>query len=315
MKIHPDYFKLHGLVMLSSLIPTVILFIPIPSFEIVLLRSLMAVIILFFFVFYKKLPINLDKKSIFMMLLAGFLTAMFWTLYFLSSKLANASVALVGFATSPLWVTFIAPLIFKKKVDFYQFMTGLNAVFGIYMIFSTNFDYEWGLALAIIAAAFSGLVTVLNSQFARLFNPMVVNFYQMIGAFLGTLLFLPFYAFFFSKNSSLNFDAGFKGFLLIFLLALIFSVLANYIIISIMKTISPFTISLATNLSPVYGIIFDLLINGRDVLMTIYFYSGAVIIISSVTAMPLVSYFFKDSLPEEPTKPKVAYVTKQVTTK
>jgi len=310
MAIQQDYLKLHGLVMLSSLIPTVILFIPLPSFEIVLLRSLMAVLILAGIVFYKKLSIKLNIKPILMMLMAGLLTAMFWTFYFLSSKLSNASVALVGVATSPLWVTFIAPIINRKKVDFYQFMTGINAVFGIYMIFSTNFDYEWGLALAITAAAMSALVTVLNAQFAKTFNPMIVNFYQMIGALIGTLIFLPFYTVFFAKENTLYFNAGFSGFILIFLLALIFSVLANYIIISIMKKIPPFTIALATNLSPIYGIIFDLLINGRDVLMTIYFYSGAIIIISSVTAFPLVSYFFKDTLPDNANSTKLAYAKK-----
>jgi drug/metabolite transporter (DMT)-like permease len=298
MTVNKDYLQLHGLVFLSSLIPAVAIRIPIPSVEIVFLRTLMAVMILGLFILIKKINIKLDRNTLLMLLFSGILTAIYWILLVVSAKISNASVCLVGIATSPLWVTFISPIFTGKKIDFYQFMTGLNAVFGVYMIFSSGFDYEWGLAVAITGAVFGALLTVVNSKFAKSYPPTVITFYQMIGAWTGTVMMLPLYIKYLAKDSHLNLNAGTEGFILIFILAFVFSVVAYAVLIRIMKKVSPFTIALTTNLQPIYGIIVALIVFGKSELMTIYFYSGAIIIIASVTAFPLVSYFFRDSLPD-----------------
>ena len=49
-----------------------------------------------------------------------------------------------------------------------------------------------------------------------------------------------------------------------------------------MKYISPFTVVLAYNLEPVYGIILALLIFGESELMSANFYYGAIIILTAV---------------------------------
>ncbi len=292
-----EHLQLHFLIFLSSFIPSVAILISIPAVELVFFRTFIAMLILGVILFVKKLRPDIGLKNIGFLFLTGILTAVYWSLLMVSAKVANASVTLIGLATSPLWVSFLQPLLQGTKVGFYKVVTGLNAIFGVYMIFSSDFDYEWGMALAISAAFFGALVTVLNSSLAKNHNHLVVTFYQMLGAFIGTACFLPLYGKFLTAGG-LNLSPNLLDIGLIVALAFVFSVYAYSVLIKIMKSISPFTVALATNLSPIYGILIALAVFGRSELMNIYFYAGSIIIIASVTASPLADWLFKDRKPK-----------------
>ena len=225
---------------------------------------------------------------------SGCFLAAYWILLALSAKISNASVTLVGISTAPLFVSFISPFLTRKKLDFYEIITGLNAVFGVYMIFSTGFEYASGFIVAIITAFFTATLTVINSIFIKKYSFIVITFYQMIGAFLITLIFLPFYSELITSNG-LNLTPSLFDLILIIALAGVFSVFVYSILIKVMKTVPPFTVALTSNLSPVYGILVALLLRGDDEMMTVYFYGGAYIIIFSVIAYPLVQFFFEGS--------------------
>lgn len=288
-----ELIQLHFLIFLSSFIPTVAILIQIPAVEIVFFRTMMAILILGVVILYKKFDIRLKPRAILSMLLTGIVTSIYWALLAFSAKVANASVTLVGLATSPLWVSFIQTFFTKQGVSFYKIVTGLNAIFGVYMIFSSDFDYINGMYYAIAAAFFGALVTVLNSFLAKSHNHIVITFYQMAGAWIGTTVFLIIYSFAF-PNEKIDIAPSFIDLLLIFALAFVFSVYAYSVLIKIMKVLSPFTVALATNLSPVYGIILAIVFFGHKELMNIYFYAGSIIIIASVMAAPLAEYLFKE---------------------
>lgn len=294
-----EYLQLHLLVLLGSFIPMIGILITLPPVEIIFLRTLIAAVLLFGFLRWQKVPLDHHWRANWRFLLAGSLTSVYWTLMMLSAKISNASVCLVGIATAPLWVSFINPFFTGRRINFNQTITGVNAVFGVYMIFSSDFDYDWGLWVAILAGGFGALVTVINSRISRRGNHYVITFYQMSGACLGTALFLPLYQFYLVPGG-LNLTPTLQDMLLILFLALIFSIYAYSLLIRIMKRLSPFTVALTTNLSPIYGITGAILFFGKSEMMNIYFYSGATIIIASVMAQPLVEWFFReDEIPEE----------------
>ncbi len=296
MNIRKDYLQLHFIVFLSSLNPTIAILITIPAVEIVLIRVVLAIIILGGFLLIKKMNLKITKEQLWPLLLSGLLTGVYWVLLVVSAKISNASVTLVGMATSPLWVTFIMPFYNKQRIDFYQAITGINATFGIYMIQSANFEYGIGLAVAILAAVFGALSTIISSRLAKVHNHLVVTYYQMFGVLAGIVLFLPIYSLLMEAGITLT--PTWSDLLFILLIAFFLSVYAYSVFIKIMKTISPFTVALTTNLSPVYGIVAALIINGTTEKMNLYFYSGATIIVASVIASPLVQVFFKESAPE-----------------
>jgi drug/metabolite transporter (DMT)-like permease len=254
---------------------------------------MMAILILSGVILYKKFTIRLKPRAIISILLTGIVTSIYWALLAFSAKTANASVTLVGLATSPLWVSFIQTFFTNQSVGFYKIVTGLNAIFGVYMIFSSDFDYINGMYYAISAAFFGALATVLNSFLAKSHNNIVITFYQMVGAWIGTAIFLVIYSFAF-PTERLDITPSLMDLVLIFALAFVFSVYAYSLLIKIMKVLSPFTVALATNLSPIYGIILAIVFFGHKELMNIYFYAGSVIIIASVMAAPLAEYLFKE---------------------
>lgn len=285
-----DFLLLHFLVFMSSFIPTVGIWITLPATEIVFIRTIMAVLILGSVLYIKRISAWVSLKSLLLLLFSGIITAIYWILLIYSAKVANASVTLVGIATSPLWISFMSPIFSGKKFSFYQLVTGLNAVFGVYMIYSSNFTHSSGLTVAIAAAFFGALVTVLNGKLIQKHHHLVITFYQMVGAWTGTGLFLLFSTVVIAREIVIV--PTWADLALILLLAAFFSVYAYSAFIKVMRSLSPFTVALATNLSPVYGIVIAIAIFGRQELMSIYFYSGAVIILASILAFPLAQFFF-----------------------
>ncbi len=278
------YLQLHFIILISSLIPSINRLINLSSLEIVFYRTLLAALLFGGLVWWRKLNVKLDTRLIAELLITGLITAVYWTLHALAAKIANSSVTLVGVATSPLWVSFINPIVTNRKLDYYQILTGVCAIFGVYMIFSSGFDYGMGLFIAIVAAFFGALVTVLNAQFAKSQSVYVVSFYQMLGAWVGTIILFPINNYFHSV--SLHIPA-YNDIVLILVVALGSSIYAYSVLIKVMKIISPFTVVLVSNLSPVYGMIAALLIHGKSEMMTLYFYAGTLVILFSVVAYPL----------------------------
>ncbi len=268
------------------------------AIKLVFVRTFMALIILGGIVAYNKHKIKIPKGQIRILALSGCLMATYWVLLVVATNLANASVVLVGIATSPIWVTFILPFFNGGRPDFYQLMTGLNAIFGIYMIASNDFEYEAGMIVAILAALVGALLTVVNARFVKSHHQTVVTFYQMIGAFGLVTIGMPIYSIV-TKTSMDVFNAPPTDYIIAFTMAYLFSVLAYSMLIGVMKKISAFTVALSTNLSPIYGVVIALLLSKKDEAMNIYFYSGAIIIVASVIAFPVLQIIFKNALSEK----------------
>lgn len=286
---------LHMIVLLSSFIPSIVRLIHVPAIELLFLRTLFAFIILLFLVGKRATPNFLTKKAIFQMLGSGVLVFFFWGLSFISVKISTASVSLVGMATTSLWISFLDPLLSKRKSHPFQILVGLNAILGIYIIFDSDFGYGWGLAVGIIGAIFGALLTIYNAKLAKQYDSYVVTFYQMTGALLSTTLFLPFYYFFYlaPEGKSLQFEASPTDYILILGLAFIFSIYIYSIFISIMKSIPPFTVALVNNLNPVYGTAAAILLFQENIMNT-GFYIGTSLLLLSVFTYPILNKYIKN---------------------
>jgi drug/metabolite transporter (DMT)-like permease len=68
----------------------------------------------------------------------------------------------------------------------------------------------------------------------------------------------------------------------ILLLGIVCTAFAFVASVEVMKELSPFTVSLSINLEPVYGIILAVLIFGEEEQMSGGFYTGTLIILSSI---------------------------------
>jgi drug/metabolite transporter (DMT)-like permease len=292
--INKDFVSLNLIMLLNSFLPLVVRNIGLPSVEIVFYRTLMACFLLAVFMRFRKIGFTIDKKDIARMLLSGFLTSTYSILLFVSAKISTLSVCLVGMATSSIWISILQPIFFRTKNQPFQELLGINAVIGLYIIFNSGFEYGWGLTVGISASFFGALLTIISSRLAKEYNNYQVTFYQMAGAWIGTTLFLPIYAHYFSKGQGLTLlSITTIDFLLILGIAFVFSVYAYTVLLRCMKTIPPFVVALVANLSPIYGIVFDLFFKGKDEMLTPGFYLGTALLLASVIAYPIFMHYMR----------------------
>ena len=294
------YVLLHMIVLLSSFIPSIVLLIDMPAIELLFLRTLAAFFMLLVLMNKRVSPRLFKKKELVHMISSGILVFFYWGLSFISAKISTASVCLVGMATTSLWISFLDPLLSNRKSRPFQVLVGMNAILGIYIIFNSDFDYGWGLAIGIIGAIFGALLTIYNAKLAHQHNAYVVTFYQMSGALISTIIFLPFYYYFFlvPNGESFQFDASIVDYTLILGLAFVFSIYAYSIFISIMKSIPPFTVALVSNLNPVYGTAAAILLF-QETVMNTGFYIGTGLLLLSVFTYPILNDYMKNYKKEQ----------------
>ncbi|MGF1533452.1 MAG: DMT family transporter [Bernardetiaceae bacterium] len=293
-----DYLRLHLIVFLTGLTPSAVKMIDLPFVEIVFYRTLLTVLLLALYIAYRRYPFRYPRAAVFKMIGSGALLSLFWVFYTLSVQTSTASVAAVGAATTTLWITLLEPLIFKRKTKAFQGLMALNAVFGIYIIYNSDFAYNEGFAFGIAAGFFGALLTIQSSLFSKKsYNSFSITFYQMLGACIGTGLFIPIYVYLLPNLSGGNFayQMTWKDFLLILFLVITLSIYAWAMLIRVMKKIAPFTVALVNNLTPIYAIMIAILFFSQAELMNLGFYVGTLLLLISVFAYPLLRHHAKQS--------------------
>ena len=228
----------------------------------------------------KKKSGSSNKKQIIAYLLTGIIIAAHWVTFFHAIKLSNVSVALVGIATSTLFVALLEPIFFKRKILIHEILLGLLIIVGLVVIFNIDTKYVLGLIWAIVSAFLASLFTVINGLFVQKNDAATISAFELTGGTVSLFLF----AFCFDTNLgsiSINqLDSWDWSFLV--LLGLLCTSFAFSATTAVMKKLSAYTVAMAINLEPIYSIILACWIFKKDEIMSIPFYSGAAIIILAV---------------------------------
>ncbi|WP_075349374.1 DMT family transporter [Algoriphagus marinus] len=291
-----DYLMLHLIVLIWGFTAILGLLISLPSIELVFYRTLIASVGVAGIFLFKKKSILLPFDQMIKVVLVGFVIGLHWILFFWSARVSTASVCLAGMATTSLWTAFVEPIFNRTKIKWYEVALGLMVISGLLVIFSFESGYWLGLSLALAAAFLAAVFSVLNSNLAHKHSPYQITFYEMAGACLFSLLFMPIYTNFISSEGlKLNWE-GYDWFWL-FILGGICTVYAFSVSVELMKRLTVFSINLTINLEPVYGIILAVLIFGESEKMTAQFYLGTAIILVSVLTYPVLNFWNKRRKP------------------
>lgn len=162
-------------------------------------------------------------------------------------------------------------------------MAGLFIICGIFLIFKFETQYTLGIILGLASASFASLFSIINSKQIKQRQAPVIAFYELMGALFWISIYLLFTGGF---NSDMKLIPSDMGYLLI--LGTVCTSLAYVAGVSVMKELSAFRVALITNLEPVYGIIMAFVFFGDLGKMTIGFWAGAVIILSTIFLFPIV---------------------------
>ncbi len=287
------YLHLHFLVFLWGFTAILGLLIKLSFPEVVFYRTLISFIAFIPVLLLAKVSFKAEPRVVVKLLLTGVIISFHWLLFFGAARYANASVSLIGLATTSLWTALLEPLARKQRVSKLEVVFGLVIIAGIYIIYIDDFSYGVGLVMSIASAFFAAMFTVANSLFVKKHNPLQITFYETGGAFLGSI---PFVLWYLNSNGTTLAMPSMVDWGYLLVLALVCTVYANAAWVNILKKISAFAGNLVINLEPIYGILLALVIFGQSEEMNPGFYYGGLVIILTIFAYPIVSKRFRGGL-------------------
>jgi len=250
-----NYFHLHFLVFIAGFTAILGELISIQAVPLVWFRMLIAAVLMFFYIRLMQIKINIPSRYIIRFSVAGIIIALHWITFFGSIKVANVSIALSMFSTGAFFASFIEPIIFKRRIIWYEIIFGLLVIIGVFIITKSEMKYLAGIVLGILSAFLSSLFAVINGKFLEKNSATVISFYE----FLGGVLFITFFIPIFGDGFSMEFfELSGSDYGYLFILASICTAYAFIASVYIMNYISPFTVILTYNLEPVYGLLLAL---------------------------------------------------------
>ncbi len=284
-----DFLQLHFIVLLFGFTAILGKLITIDAMELVAWRMGLAALGMAVMLFFIKPKFNIPKITLLKIIATGIIVAIHWIFFFLAVKVSNVSVTLGCMASGTLFTSILEPLIERRKIWWVEVVIGLLIIAGLYIITQFAFNYYLGIAYALFSAFMAVLFGVINKQFVKHHHPLVISFTEMLTGSIAIILF--------ALIAGINFtpinDIPNSDWLWLLILAWICTAYAFLGIVQLLKRLSAYSVSLAINLEPVYGIILAFMIFGESEKMDIGFYIGAVIILLSVGIYPLLEQKFK----------------------
>ncbi|PWK78138.1 threonine/homoserine efflux transporter RhtA [Mucilaginibacter oryzae] len=257
--------------------------ITISAVQLVWYRVLIASVSLFLYFKFNKTDFKVDRKSLVKLIATGAIVGAHWILFFAAIKLSTVAVTLVCLSSITLFTAIFEPLINKKRISKLEILAGILIIAGIILIFKFESRYTKGIIAGLVSAVCASLFSIINSRQVKKFEAPIIAFYELSGAFVWISAYL-------FATSGFTRDMLLKpadiGYLL--LLGTICTSLAYVAGVSVMRELSAFRVALITNLEPVYGIIMSFIFFGDMNKMTLGFWGGAVLILSTIFLYPVV---------------------------
>ena len=284
------YLKLHLIVLIYGFTAILGKLIALPALELVWYRMLLAVVTFYIYLKFSKQDLKVPGSVLIRFFLVGMIIAIHWVTFFGAIKLANVSVALGGFATTTLFTSLLEPFFHRKRINILEVVIGLVIIAGIYLIFRFETRFALGILVSLISAFLAGLFTVMNKKLVVSHRAVLISFYEMIGGLMALTIIMAVMG----RGISTPFLVpGPKDLFYLVILATVCTAFAHTTQVAVMSHLSAFTVTLAINLEPVYGIVMAYFIFGETERMTAGFYAGTLVILLSVIGFPLSQYYLR----------------------
>lgn len=207
----------------------------------------------------------------------GVLVGLHWICFFGAIKLANISICLAGLATVSLFTAFTEPLFERRRVRPFEIMLGLLVVVGIVLIAGFERGHLLGLGVALLSAFLAAIFPVLNRRLVTTGgDPLVMVAWEMAGACAVSLLLFPWIG---GGVPLLTWQG--LDWLWLLLLAWVCTIFAHGFHIHLLRHLSAYTMSMAFNLEPIYGILGAALLFAEHKQLHPLFYLGMLTILAS----------------------------------
>ncbi len=274
-----NYIHLHFLVFIAGFTAILGELISIKAVSLVWFRMSIATILMIGYIAIFKIKIRIPLKTFLKFSIAGIIIALHWITFFGAIDASNVSMTLAMFSTGAFFAAILEPIIYKRKIIKQEIFFGLLVIVGVFIITQSEVKYITGIVLGITSAFLSSLFAVLNGKYLKHHTATVISLYE----FIVGVGFVSVYILVFGDGFSLDFfKLSANDIIYLFILASICTAYAFVASVHVMKHISPYSVVLAYNLEPVYGIILAVILFPETEKMPTTFYYGAIIIILAV---------------------------------
>ncbi|MGB0773128.1 MAG: DMT family transporter [Flavobacteriaceae bacterium] len=252
--------------------------ISIDAVSLVWYRMVLATAVVALFMAVRRISFALSTKQLYIMLICGVLIALHWVFFFHAVKVSNVSVTLSIMSSGALITALVEPIFYKRTFVWYEIVLGLIVVVALGLIMQTEYHYIEGMMFAFIAILLSVAFTLINGKAIHKSDARVMSVYQLgAGAVCMSIILLMQ-----GKFTVELFSISKTDILWISILVIVCTAYAFVVSIAVMRHLTPFSLMLAINMEPVYGILFGILIFGSDEKMSFAFYIGSLLILLSV---------------------------------
>ncbi len=230
----------------------------------------------------------------------GVLVAMHWVTFYLSVKLANASVTATCMALSPIFLCVLEPLITGRRFELNEMFIGLLVLPGIALLVGgTPEDMNVGVLIGVVSALLAALFAACNKRLILRTDSLTATGIEMLsGGLLVLLLAIGFVGMrgneaqatqLLPSAAQLFALPGQQDLIYLAVLAVICTLLPFALSLRALRHLSAYASSLAVNMEPIYAIMLAILILDEQKELGVQFYAGASIILLVVFLYPLLS--------------------------
>lgn len=285
-----DFLKLHFIVIILGFTAILGRLTEVSSLGLVFYRTLLAASGMWIVAQFQNKSLKISFKEALPLLGVGAIMSFHWICFFGSARASTVAVSLVTFSTTSFFTSIVEPFVRKTKISWVEVFLGILVVLGMYFVFTFESKYITGILIGLIGALLATIFSVINAQFAQKYDAQIVTFYEMVGAFTSSWIYIPIIIYF-----SKDIDSGgvphqlvltHYDWLWVGILGLVCTVYPYIEMMNLLKKISAFTLNLSINMEPIYGIIMAYFIFGEKEKMTSGFYIGGALILLSVVLHP-----------------------------
>ncbi len=256
--------------------------ISLPALDMVVWRTALATAGFAVLALVLRSPLRPARRESWILFGIGALLGLHWFLFFLSGRLATASVSLAAMPTMLVWCSLLEPLIDgTRRWSRVELFVGLIIIGAVWMIYAVELKHWIGFTVGIVSAVVASVYAVLNKQVVANHPFATLCTWQLAGACAASWALLPWVGGTWLPEWP---DARDIGWLLLFAFGC--TVLPYAAFVHVMRSLPVFTVNVVYNLEPLYGMVLAALVFGNREQMTPGFYAGASLIIASVLAVP-----------------------------
>ena len=190
-----------------------------------------------------------SRKSMMLIAVSGVLLALHWLTFFHAIQVSTVAIGLIGYATFPIFVTFLEPLLSSQRVRAVDIVSAFVVVIGLVLV-APRFDLSdsgmVGLIWAVVSGALFAMLTLYNRILVKENSVCVVALYQHASA---ALVLLP-VVFIQAEVPQSN------TVLLLLILGVFCTALPQILFIKSLAVLKAHFVSIVAGLEPVYGILF-----------------------------------------------------------